>query len=378
MRQEGFFVIADLSGYTRLLTQSELEQAQAVVRNLLSTLLEQTRPPLIVSRLEGDAIFSYAPEGSFLQGQTLHESLENMYCAFRRALEQEERNTGCDCQACSIRPTLDLKVIVHHGQYVVEKVGQTQVLHGADVIVAHRLLKNSIAESTGIQAYLFFTESAAKAMALGSLVETMRLHTETYEHLGEVKGYVCDLHPVWERERQKGRILVEPDDDLWFAYEVEVPVPPALAWDYLHMPEKKRQWLQLDGIRVTSLRKGRVGAGTVHQCVQGRQTWRHFFVDWRPFEYATAEYLLPLRGISRITLALTPRESGTRVCVRSAKPQGSRQLQTAIIRGFMAPLRSEIETGWRKGLLNLREIIEADIAAGRILTHTEPRRAQAA
>jgi len=41
-------------------------------------------------------------------------------------------------------------------------------------------------------------------------------------------------------------------------------------------------------------------------------------------------------------------------------------------------LRSEIETGWRKGLLNLREIIEADIAAGRILTHTEPRRAQAA
>ena len=158
MRQEGFFVIADLSGYTRLLTQSELEQAQAVVRNLLSTLLEQTRPPLIVSRLEGDAIFSYAPEGSFLQGQTLHESLENMYCAFRRALEQEERNTGCDCQACSIRPTLDLKVIVHHGQYVVEKVGQTQVLHGADVIVAHRLLKNSIAESAGIQAYLFFTE----------------------------------------------------------------------------------------------------------------------------------------------------------------------------------------------------------------------------
>ena len=378
MRQDGYFVIADISGYTRLLAQSELEQSQAVVGSLITTLLEQTRAPLVISRLQGDAIFSFAPEGSFLQGQTLLEAIENMYCAFRLALEQEAHSTACDCNACSIRPTLDLKIIVHYGPYAVEKIGSIRELHGADVIVAHRLLKNSIADKTGVQAYAFFTESAVRAMRLGPLAETMQFHTEIYEHLGEVSGYVYDLRPVWERERQKRRIFVAPGDNLWFACEVEVPVPPALAWDYLHMPEKKRRWLGLDGVGVIGLRQGRVGAGTAHDCACGRRARRHVFVDWQPFEYATVEYFLPLDGVGQITLALMPIEGGTRVSARAARPQSAHPLQAAMLRGLLSPLKKELEDDWRNGLRNLSAIVEADVAAGRILTTAEDDKRQVA
>ena len=115
MPYTGTFVIADISGYTRLMAQANLEQSQAVVGGLMATLLGQIRLPLIVSRLEGDAVFCYAPDGSFLQGQTLLEVIDSLYYSFRQAMELEDHNTDCDCQACGLRPSLDLKIIVHYG-----------------------------------------------------------------------------------------------------------------------------------------------------------------------------------------------------------------------------------------------------------------------
>jgi hypothetical protein len=76
--------------------------------SLMNTLLKNMGSPLIVSKLEGDAIFAYAPDGSFLQGQTLLEAIENLYCLFASTLEQMHRNTTCTCKACELIPTLDL------------------------------------------------------------------------------------------------------------------------------------------------------------------------------------------------------------------------------------------------------------------------------
>lgn len=56
---EGCLLIADISGYTVYLSKSELDHAQATLTSLLELLVEQTRPPLHISRLEGDAIISY-------------------------------------------------------------------------------------------------------------------------------------------------------------------------------------------------------------------------------------------------------------------------------------------------------------------------------
>ena len=66
MAERGYLVIADITGYTAFLSDSELEHAEDSLRDLLDLIIEQTKPPLVISRLEGYAVISYAPEASFL------------------------------------------------------------------------------------------------------------------------------------------------------------------------------------------------------------------------------------------------------------------------------------------------------------------------
>ena len=47
---------------------------------LLNVLIDHTQSPLVLSKLEGDAVFSYAPSGGFLQGQTLLDMIEIHLC----------------------------------------------------------------------------------------------------------------------------------------------------------------------------------------------------------------------------------------------------------------------------------------------------------
>lgn len=93
--QDGYLFIADITGYTAFLRESELDHAKDSLRSLLDLLIEHTKPPLIISRLEGDAVISYTPDDSFMQGQTLVELIESTYVEFRRALELMVLNTTC-------------------------------------------------------------------------------------------------------------------------------------------------------------------------------------------------------------------------------------------------------------------------------------------
>ena len=57
--QSGFIVIADITGYTSYLRESELEHAQEILQSLLELLIGHTKPPMVISRLAGDAVISY-------------------------------------------------------------------------------------------------------------------------------------------------------------------------------------------------------------------------------------------------------------------------------------------------------------------------------
>jgi hypothetical protein len=101
MSRSGLLLIADISGYTVFLKESELEHARGSLTALLELLVGGTRPPLTVSGLEGDAVFSYAFEDLSLRGQTLVEMIESLYVAFRRAIDSMVLNTQCTCNACA-------------------------------------------------------------------------------------------------------------------------------------------------------------------------------------------------------------------------------------------------------------------------------------
>jgi hypothetical protein len=195
MSQQGYMVISDITGYTAYLSQSELEHAQDSLSSLLNLLIDHTEEPLVVSRLEGDAVISYSLKGSFIQGQTLVEIVERTYVDFRRALERMVLNTTCTCNACRNIPNLDLKFFVHYGEFMLQQLGGHVEMVGTDVNLVHRLAKNGITEQTGITAYVAYSRAAVDALGIEEICGAMTPHTETYEHIGEVEVLVQDMPP---------------------------------------------------------------------------------------------------------------------------------------------------------------------------------------
>src|SRR5690242_3358046 len=95
--REGFLVIADISGYTALLTGTELDHAQGIVEDLVATIHSLLTPGLNLVKLEGDALFCYADSSRFKDGERVLELIESCYYGFRSRLEQMKRATTCAC-----------------------------------------------------------------------------------------------------------------------------------------------------------------------------------------------------------------------------------------------------------------------------------------
>lgn len=346
MTSKGYFIITDISGYTEYLTGSELDHANEILQSLFNAQLEAVQHPFMLSGFRGDAIFMYVPETNFVQSQSFLEALENFYIVFEDTLEQMQYNTTCTCRACKNMSVLDLKICVHYGEYLIQKLGDREELLGADVIVPHRMLKNHVIEKTGIKSYALFSDVAAQKLNLLEYCENLVRHSETYEHLGEVPMCVHDLRPVWEAYREKNRRFVDAQE-AWVKYEGELPFPAPLIWEYLTKPDLEAGFLGYDYAERIDAPGGRVGEGAGFHCAHGNLHIYSKIVDWKPFEYYTMEQSAV--GLSYVcTRRLVPLENGTRIGIYvSMPPENSSEevrqmLQSAMDTGY-AGLQSYIE-----------------------------------
>ena len=60
--QHGHLLLADISGYTSYVASTELTHSQEILTELLELIIERFKPLMTISKIEGDAIFAYAPE----------------------------------------------------------------------------------------------------------------------------------------------------------------------------------------------------------------------------------------------------------------------------------------------------------------------------
>lgn len=190
--QTGYLVLADISGYTSYVAQTEIEHADMALSFLLETIIEKLSDLLTISKLEGDAVFAYMDESKLPEGQALLELIDKTYLAFREKALELFAGATCPCRACKALPTLDLKFMVHHGDFIIQQVAGIRDLLGTDVNLIHRLAKNRVSESTGWRGYALFTHQGLERMQTGK--ESFVRQTESYEHLGEVETYVRDMH----------------------------------------------------------------------------------------------------------------------------------------------------------------------------------------
>lgn len=320
---EGYFLIADITGYTRYLSESELEHAQDTLTALLELLVENTRPPLVISRLAGDAVISYGLRESFFQGQTLIEKIEDTYVAFRKAIERLVLNNTCRCNACANISNLDLKFFIHYGTFGIQRISDHDELVGNGINLLHRLLKNSVTEKTGVRAYALFTEAAIQQLGIEDLVDGMFSHTETYEYLGEVDLWVQDMQPVWEKKRSAATVTF-PTDHIWNRNEVDISMPREQVWDYLVQPEFRNTLIGTDRMEITNRTKGRIAPGSVYQCYHGDKVVPQTILEWQPFESMIVKELFPMNhAVSWLAeYRLDSIKGGTRLTRTITKPAG--------------------------------------------------------
>lgn len=194
--QSGYLLLADISGYTSYVAQTEIEHADMALSYLLETLVEQLSSLLTICQLEGDAVFAYLEENKLEEAKSLLELIDQTYVAFREKALALYAGATCPCRACKALPTLDLKFMVHHGEFLLQRVAGVTHLLGTDVNLIHRLAKNHVSESTGWKGYALFTDPVLKRM--GNSKDKFFKQSESYEHLGHVDVYCMDMHPRYE------------------------------------------------------------------------------------------------------------------------------------------------------------------------------------
>jgi hypothetical protein len=321
--REGYLLLADISGYTAFLTGTELEHAHAIIHELTALLRERLVPPMRFVKREGDAVFCYADATTFREGERFVELIEACYVDFSNRLVDMTRATTCRCAACAAIGSLGLKFVTHFGRFVIERDAGQEDLAGPDVILVHRLLKNTISDGDGVAAYAFLSDACLQRMPASFDLPT---HREVYESFGEIGGGVHDLEPVLRAMRAARRVCIT-SADADFEASVELPVPPAVAWQYYVDPIERQRWacrqFSKNPDRVAPNAQGRLGVGATTHCNHGPGTWLREYLDWQPFAYFTCRTMAPLVGRfvgprPEIETAefLPNGEDGTRIMIR--------------------------------------------------------------
>lgn len=317
----GSLVLTDISGYTSYLLGTELEHAQDVLSDLMAVVVDALQPPLRVTKLEGDAIFAYALDGA-CGASTLLDAIERSYFAFRSRQRDIAHATSCTCNACKQIPSLDLKFIVHHGSFVRREVAGSEELTGRDVIVLHRLSKNSASEALdGTKGYVLLTAECMKALGLDGEALGLRAHTERYEDVGQVDCWLEDLRERWHAESDRARTYVGPGSSS-FERVLALPVDRVTAWEWLTDPERRARW-QADAVMAVTP-GGRQAQGVTNHCMHGPEVVIEHVSDWQPFDYFTKTYDFPGVGAMHLTTELAEGDDSTTVTLRGEPLSGER------------------------------------------------------
>ena len=345
-------LLTDISGYTGYLAGVELDHAQDILADLMGTIVSALRPGFRLAKLEGDAAFMFAITEK-LDGSLLLDTIERCYFGFRRRRRDVRQATSCDCNACVRIPELNLKFVVHHGTILRQRIAGKEELLGPDVILVHRLLKNDVFASTGIDAYALFSQQCVDAMDVDVSALGMRASSETYEHIGAVSVWVHDLGRRWQEEESRTRVMVDEHQAV-YRFDTPTSAPPQVAWEFVTTPGRRITWqLGVTGVELMATGNRR-GVGSTNHCMHGKSAIIEEVLDWRPYDYFTYRYTIstamgPVRFVA--TTEFEPTPGGTFLHQRFAAPKTPKE------RTIMDQIASSME----EALIRLIEQLDEEL-----------------
>lgn len=303
----GYLLLADLSGYTTYLAESDPEHGPLIAGDFIETVVGRLSGAFRLEKLEGDAALFWA-DAEKVTGSMLVDIVDAAYFAFQRRLQSVSQATTCSCEACSRIPALDLKFVCHVGDALRQRIAGRSELAGRDVIVAHRLLKGTTVERAGAHSYLLLTDAAMVALDVDPRALDMIGLTEQYEGLGAIQCHLLDLARRWAGE-QRRPAGPRPSGSELSRIERMLPITPAETWELLTSASRRLAWEGIASVEEET--PGRRGMGAVASCVVGRLKTVEEIVDWRPFDAVARRMRHPELGYLTTLYRLTEIASGT-------------------------------------------------------------------
>ncbi len=190
--------IPDISGFTKFVNQTEVNHGQHVISELLEILIDSNQLGLKLSEIEGDALLFYKQDLIPTKSE-IADQAKVMFLNFHQHLKRYQNHRICQCGACRSAGNLTLKFIVHSGPINFIKVKDQLKPYGSDVIVAHRLLKNSIDN----REYLLYSENMVRPDEdITSLdipwleIKEGQAHYDSIGNINYFYGYLSALHKL--------------------------------------------------------------------------------------------------------------------------------------------------------------------------------------
>lgn len=189
-------LIPDISGFTEFVTTTELTHSSLAINMLIDAIIKAVDEDYDVAEIEGDAVLLIRKGPAPSKNELEHICLK-IFNAFHFQRMWLQQHAICPCGACVSIANLTLKFVAHHGPVAEMKVGRFVKQSGPEMIIAHRLLKNSIKSNE----YLLITEKLLERSAGSFLSDEMEWSwaSEEYSSIGKI-GYQYALLNKARRE----------------------------------------------------------------------------------------------------------------------------------------------------------------------------------
>ena len=69
--ERGYPLLADISGFVPFVMASEIEHANEIIQELLEFIIKKLKNTFIIAQIDGDSVFSYAPQKNIPRGRAL-------------------------------------------------------------------------------------------------------------------------------------------------------------------------------------------------------------------------------------------------------------------------------------------------------------------
>jgi uncharacterized protein YndB with AHSA1/START domain len=256
--QSGHLVLADISGYTAFVADTELEHSREILSELLETIVRCMSEHLTIGQIEGDAIFAL---GARLPPDPA-AWLEDCFFRFHRHLNRIKEVTTCPCKACANVGILTLKFVCHYGEYLPQEFMKKVTYVGNAVNAVHRLLKNKVPS----REYVLVTESALERFPAG-MRERMTPHREEYD-LGGIDCRWIDLAPLRNDPRAREEVRTVDEATAELRTEAVANAPKDVVWRVLTDPALRQRWMGVQRIDYKPGARHTIVGGEYH-CIHG-------------------------------------------------------------------------------------------------------------